>query len=286
MSLALAVAGTVHRDDIRTPYGRATSLGGSAIYFALAASRFVRVHVSGIAGDDCLEELEAVLAGCDIDCEGLVLSDKPTFVWHAEHDFARWVTRSEFAEEGCDPDWNAQLRPSSADAPILFVASMRPALQRVVLDQSRAETVGIDTMTVYTEAERESVSDVCERADLLFVNRFELASLRGDSDWLSAARALCGRGRTRAVVVKRGPDGAALVTADDQIARPAQPVPLVVDPTGAGDALAGGFLGYCARAGRTDPAVYADALSAGLECAAHAITSFGTADLAAYVKAH
>jgi len=77
-------------------------------------------------------------------------------------------------------------------------------------------------------------------------------------------------------VVKQGPDGAACVTADELLELPAQPVERVVDPTGAGDALAGGFLGHCARRQRHTPDVYAEALAEGVRCAAAAIATFGT----------
>ncbi len=279
MSWSLAVAGTVHRDDITTPHGSVESLGGSAIFFALAASRTARVLLNGIVGRDCVDELHSTLAGRDIDLQGLVVSEAPTFVWHVVHDFERWITSSESADEGCDPEWQPRLPGPSAGSHVLFLASMRPSLQRAVLDQSRAGLIAADTMTVYTESDCDSVSDVAQCSDLLFLNRAELASLTGDADWLSAARSLIGRGRTRAIVVKRGPAGAALVTATRLVEQPAHPVQRVVDPTGAGDALAGGFLAHCARAEREDAGIFPDALSAGLECAAQAVSAFGTAGL-------
>lgn len=90
---------------------------------------------------------------------------------------------------------------------------------------------------------------------------------------------MCGVGRLRAVVVKGGPQGASLVTADGVISRPPAPVASVVDPTGAGDALAGGFLGACAAAERDDGDFFVSALEAGLRCAASAIGEFGLVGL-------
>ena len=91
----MAVAGTFHSDDLTTPAGRRDVLGGSAVYFALAASRFAPVRVNGIVGTDTLSDYRAILDTPGVNLDGMVVSDTPTFRWHAVHDFERWVTRSE-----------------------------------------------------------------------------------------------------------------------------------------------------------------------------------------------
>jgi sugar/nucleoside kinase (ribokinase family) len=279
----VAVAGTLHRDDITTPQGQVESLGGSAVYFALAAARFAPVHLNGIVGRDCAPGVNALFSGVHVGLDGLVFSDSPTFVWHAEHDFERWVTRSERYEPGCDSEWQPRLATSSARAEVLFLASMDPQLQLTVLEQSSALLRGMDTMTLFTESARDAVSAVAARSTLAFLNHAELRSLTGASDWVEAARTLVRAETTSAVVVKRGPLGAAVVTAERVVERPALTVGEVIDPTGAGDALAGGFLGRCAAVERADVDVYSEALDAGLECAAHAISTFGTQGLRAFL---
>jgi sugar/nucleoside kinase (ribokinase family) len=213
----------------------------------------------------------------------MVVSDLPTFRWHARHDFDRWVAVDTFSDEGCDPTWRPLLPAEAARAEVLFLASMRPALQREVLAQSGARLVGADSMTDYTGPEREAVREVVHASDVLFLNRSELASLTGVpiTTWREEAIAMCGVGRLRAVVVKAGPKGASLVTADGVISLPPAPTARVVDPTGAGDALAGGFLAACAAAERDDDAYFATALESGLSCAAAAISHFGVAGLEA-----
>ena len=284
MSWDIAVAGTVHVDDIVTPAGAATGLlGGSAVYFALAAARSAAVHVNGIVGADQAAAFLELLRGPRVSTEGLVVSDLPTFRWHARHDFDRWVAVDTFSDEGCDPTWRPRLPAEAARAEVLFLASMRPALQREVLAQSGARLVGTDSMTDYTGPEREAVREVVHASDVLFLNRSELASLTGApiTTWREEAIAMCGVGRLRAVVVKAGPKGASLVTADGVISLPPAPTAQVVDPTGAGDALAGGFLAACAAAERDDDAYFATALESGLRCAAAAISHFGVAGLEA-----
>ena len=282
MTWDIAVAGTLHRDDITTPLGRRPEqLGGSAVYFALAAARFARVHVNGIVGADSAAAFTDVLRAAAIVDDGVVVSDQPTFRWHARHDFERWIAVDTISDEGCDPGWRPQLPAAAARAEVLFLASMRPALQLEVLAQSGARLVGADSMTDYTGPERAAVHDVVRACDVLFLNRTELASLTGApvTTWRQEAIAMCGVGRLRAVVVKGGPDGAACVTADGVISRPAVRVSTVVDPTGAGDALAGGFLGACAAAQRDDVDFFTTALDHGLRCAAGAISGFGFAGL-------
>lgn len=282
MAWDVAVAGTLHVDEITTPAGRRPDqLGGSAVYFALAAARFTRVLINGIVGGDTAARFAALLDNPGVNREGLVVSERATFRWHARHDFERWVAVDTSSEEGCDPEWRPDLRAEAAAAPVLFLASMRPSLQNEVLGQSRARLIGADSMTDYTGPQPDAVRAVVHACDVLFLNENELASLTGTAvtTWRQEAIALCGVGRLRAIVVKSGPRGASLVTDDGVISRPAAAVEEVVDPTGAGDALAGGFLGACAAAERDDVDFFAAALDAGLRCAADAISSFGLSGL-------
>jgi len=117
----VAVAGTFHRDDVTTPAGRRDVLGGSAVYFALAASRFAPVHVNGIVGADTAAGFRAMLDSPAIHLDGMFVSDLPTFRWHAVHDFERWVTSRESAEPGCDPEWRPLLPARSRPAEIALV---------------------------------------------------------------------------------------------------------------------------------------------------------------------
>jgi sugar/nucleoside kinase (ribokinase family) len=272
----VAVAGTLHSDDLTTPAGRRDTLGGSAVYCTLAVARYAPVHVNGIVGTDTIDEFRRILEQPNIDLEGLVESQSPTFRWHAVHDFERWVTSEESSEPGCDPEWQPVLPESSRRAEVLFVGSMDPRVQRVVIDQSSARVIGLDSMTVFIDSRPAEVRSLIEQVDVLFLTAAELAALSGSDDWRTAAAVLCGTGRLRAVVVKRGPLGAACITAAGIAEAPAAPVAQVVDPTGAGDALAGGFLGHVAHVERADNATFEAALSEGIGCAAAAIVAFGT----------
>ena len=139
MSWEMTAAGTVHLDDIVTPHGRQDppdrwlepllrARGGAAR----------RVHVSTIVGEDATAELRRTLAGLPVELGGVEVSPEPTFRWHAVHDFERWVAVTVAEEPGCDPEWRPRLTPEAARAPVLFLGSMRPSLQRDILAQSSA----------------------------------------------------------------------------------------------------------------------------------------------------
>jgi len=146
-------------------------------------------------------------------------------------------------ERGCSASWNASLSRAGRSAHVLLVGCMNPHQQLRILAQSQAQLVGLDSRQDMIESQRADVEAGVSQADILFLNRVELAALvpGHGTDWCEAARSLLGPGRLRAVVVKGGPAGAACVTRTQVIERPAHPVDRVVDPTGAGDALAGGF---------------------------------------------
>ena len=238
------------------------------------------VHLNAIVGADAEPELRRTLDGLPVDLAGLAVSDGPTFRWHAVHDFQRWVAETVAEEPGCEPEWRPHLSPEAARAEVLFLGSMRPSLQREILAQSSARLIGMDSMTCFTGPERDAVLDVVSGCDVVFLNRLELSSLVPEApDWAAAARSLLGRGRLRALVVKAGPTGAVLMTSTTTLERPAAPVDVVIDPTGAGDAVAGGFLGLCAAAERDDDAVFPEALQDGLSRAAVTIGTFGTEGL-------
>jgi sugar/nucleoside kinase (ribokinase family) len=280
----VAVVGTLCLDDVTTPRGhRAGQLGGSAVYFSLAASRSARVHLCGIVGRDADGLVHGTLAGRDVDLSGLEVTDAPSRRWRAVHDFDRWVTASETSDEGASNLWSRRVAPAAAAASVLFIGSMDPLQQRVVLEQGAWRLIGSDSMVEHIHAHRDAVREVAEGSDILFLNRSEVTALTGtaEDEWADAAAQLLGHGRLRAVVVKGGPLGAACVSAAGIIEREAHPVEPVVDPTGAGDALAGGFLGACAVAERDDDAFWPIALDAGLRCAADAIADFGTTALRA-----
>jgi sugar/nucleoside kinase (ribokinase family) len=289
MTWEIATAGTLNLDDITTPHGhRCRLLGGSALYFTLSARNYAPVHVHGVVGTDAHDEFVEMLEHHNVTLDGVKTNPRRTRTWKARHDFVRWIAvvaddRGGFESEW-DDNWDRRLTPEATRAHTLFVGSMAPAYQLDIIKQSRATLVGSDFMRNFIVHERAAVLDVVSRSDVLFVNHDELSALAEahPEDWRESARRLINDyQRLRAVVVKAGPLGAALVTKNSITKREPAFVPTVIDPTGAGDSLAGGFLGYCSQLERDDDATFLQALDEGLRCAARAIGSFGTTGLIA-----
>jgi sugar/nucleoside kinase (ribokinase family) len=182
---------------------------------------------------------------------------------------------------GVYSEWHPLVPAPARASEVLFLGSMAPRVQLEVLPQVElARLIAIDTMRDFIATDRSLLLDLVAEADLLFANGAELAELSGHlTDPTAAARSLLGRGRLRAVVVKLGAEGAALVSPTTEQRLAAHPVAEVVDPTGAGDALAGGMVGRLAQLRRCDEAVLVQALSAGMVAAARAISAFGVSGL-------
>ena len=277
MTWRISVSGTIDSDQVTTPHGTSPVMqGGSAVYFSLAAAPYAPVWLNGIVGQDRVDIARQSLAKLPIHLDGLAVSDIATSRWIATH-HADGTTTDHFSDEGANAHWDAQIPMVAQVAETLFLASMHPTLQRRVLEQHTSRLIGLDTMTMFTGQDVDLVRDLIRAVDVLFVNRQELVSITGGTldAWATAAQSLIGDGRLRAVVVKGGAHGAALVTAERVVERAAHPVDAVIDPTGAGDALAGGFMGACAQAERDDDVFMVTALEAGLRSAARAISAFG-----------
>ncbi len=280
------VVGTVTLDEVTTADGsHHYGIGGSGLYAAMAAARYVPVHLVGAVGRDATAALTRSLRGLAVDAASVDISDLPNFWWRAQYEPRTGETIRETYSEGPYAGWHPRMSPAARSAQVLFLGALRPDLQSEVLGQTQSLIIGADSRQAHFD-DRARLLSVVRGVDVLFLNRREVALLTGrDTDaWLAAAVSLIGFGRLRLVVVKGGPHGAACVWRGGALELPAAPVTRVRDPTGAGDALAGGFLGSCARARRFDPRYFPVALREGLECAAAAIARVGTSGLAAAVR--
>jgi sugar/nucleoside kinase (ribokinase family) len=279
----IVAAGTISLDDVTTPAGREReSLGGSALYFAAAAHLLAPVHVTSVVGEDCQALVAAALKHPGIDLEGLEVVDRPTYRWTAVHDLASGTTTSEHSELGAMEAYSGRLTLPARRAPAAFLGSMDPRHQRTVLDQLEAvRVVGADTMNKYVSEQREAVTAVLQRADLVFLNEAEACHLAKIDDPEVAAARLFTRLTPRALILKRGARGAILFHGDRRLARPAVEVTRVVDPTGCGDAFAAGFLGELARRRTLDQRSLEAALGMALVMASFALEAFGIEGLGA-----
>ncbi len=247
--MSITVVGSVAFDAVKTPFGeRERMLGGAATFFALAASFFDRVHVVGRVGADFGDEHLAVLAsrGTNIDDVERV-PDGKTFFWKGEYGWDLNSRETLDTQLNVFEDFQPRLSPASRDSGVLFLANIQPELQLSVLEQcGQVQFVAMDSMNLWIEIARDALLEVIRRVDCVILNDAELRQLTARPSIVAAAREVLSMGPS-IVVAKQGEYGAALVTEDQFFALPAYPLETVVDPTGAGDTFAGGFVGYIAR---------------------------------------
>ena len=276
---AISVLGSVALDTIETPWDRRERLlGGSATYFAAAARLFTAVKIVSVVGEDFLPRDEAELASLGVDLSGLERLPGKTYAWHGSYgsDFANATTVAR--QVGVIGDYTPPA-DLGADEEALFLGATDPAIQRQVLDASARTTLSaLDSREAWIEQSGPELLALCDRVDFVILNVFELAALTGRGSTEDGAAMLLAAG-ARGVIVKQGAAGAALYAENLTLSVPAYET-TVVDPTGAGDAFAGGFMGTLAGSHSRDVEALRDALRHGAAMASVALESFGIEALA------
>jgi sugar/nucleoside kinase (ribokinase family) len=271
----LLIVGSLAFDSVETPTDRVEmALGGSASFAAIAASYFSRPLVVGIVGEDFTDEHMSRLVTHNVDTAGVERVAGKTFHWRGRY-------HSNFKErdtletalnvfEAFDPTIPEAYR----DAPFVFLGNIAPQLQLRVLEQTRgAQLVAMDTMNFWIESAREALMEVLRRVDILIINDEEALQLSGATSVIEAAADIRTLG-PEYLIIKRGEFGAVLFGPEVTLYVPAILLPGVVDPTGAGDTFAGGFMGYLTSAASVDRTALGDALVSGTVMASFAVEAF------------
>jgi sugar/nucleoside kinase (ribokinase family) len=257
--MPITVVGSIAYDTVKTPFGeRERMLGGAAVHFALAASFFDDVRVVGPVGEDFGDDQLEVLRrrGVDVSDVERVAGGK-TFFWSGEYGWDLNSRETLDTQLGVFEGFQPKLSEGSRSSEVLFLANIQPELQLEVRRQMpHARFVALDSMNLWIDVARDSLVSAITSVDCVILNDAELRQLTGKPNLVAAAReilswthptAQTGRSRGPSVVVaKQGEYGAALITRSGFFALPAYPLETVIDPTGAGDTFAGGFVGYIA----------------------------------------
>lgn len=278
MSGSLLVVGSVALDSVEAPAGRRDDiLGGSASFFSTAASYFVRPRLVAVVGEDFPAEHVAFLRGRGVDTSGLEQVAGRTFRWAGRYskDLNNRTTLD--TQLNVFADFNPKIPAAFTDADYVFLANIEPTLQLGVLSQMRRpKLVAMDTMNFWIEGRLDALKQVLARVDLLVINDEEARLLAGPGashNLVRAAAAIRELG-PKTVIVKRGDSGALLFHESGVFAAPALPLDEVVDPTGAGDTFAGGFMGFLAQADDLSPRTVRRAMIYGSVMASFSVEAF------------
>lgn len=275
--MKILAVGSVAYDSVETPEGkRASQLGGSASYFSVAASHFTEVGMVGVVGNDFRDEDLRMYESHGIDISGLEIADGKTFRWSGDYlqDINTAVTHE--TQLNVFSDFAPTLGEKQATAPYLFLANIDPTLQLAVLDKMtlRPKLVACDTMNLWIDIARPALARLIGKVDALMINEGEAKQFTEGTHLPTAANCLLEEGPST-VVIKRGEYGAAMFNREFNFAAPAYPLATVVDPTGAGDSFAGGFMGYIAATGDASEEGLRRAAIVGSTMASFAVEAFG-----------
>ena len=248
--MSILVVGTVAFDSIETPFGSAERvLGGSASYFAVAASFFSPVKIVGIIGQDFPEEYLTIFSGRGVDLEGLRREKGETFHWRGRYHEDLNVRDTVELHLNVLSGFVPHLPESYRDAEYVFLGNIDPDMQMEVLRQlRRVRLVACDTMDHWILNSGAALRQVLRKIETLIINDSEARLLSGEHNIVRAARAILKMG-PKVVLIKRGEYGVLQFSDSSIFGTPAYPLEEVFDPTGAGDSFAGGFMGYLARSG-------------------------------------
>ncbi len=252
--MSILVVGSVALDDVETPFGKRTSaLGGAAVYFGLAASYFTDVRLVGVVGTDFPQPHLDLLAARGIDLTGLQVRDGATFRWGGRYGYDLNARETTFTDLNVFAEFNPIIPEEYRQTEHVFLANIAPSLQLTVLDQMTApKSAALDTMDYWIEGTPDELRRVLERVDVVLINDSETRELAQKSNILTAANTILSWG-PQLLVVKKGEHGAIAFANNWLFAVPGLPLETIVDPTGAGDSFAGGFLGYIAATGEITP---------------------------------
>lgn len=274
--MSLVIVGSVAFDTIQTPSVRREKIvGGSGTYFSLAASFFTRPKIVAVVGEDFPQEVIDLLKARGIDTTGLEVRPGRTFHWEGRYGHDPNQRETVKTELNVFRDFRPVLPPSYREAEIVFLANIDPDLQDSILSQvHRPELVAMDTMNLWINSKPESTRRVLRRVDILFANDEEVRLLTQEANLIKAGRQILAAG-PKLVVTKKGEHGALVFGRKFVFGVLGHPCEDVVDPTGAGDSFAGGFLGYLDKAKRFGRPEIRRAAVYGSVLASFAIEDFG-----------
>ena len=272
--MSLLIVGSIALDNVETPHGKVShSLGGSAIFTSMASKNYCKSSVVGIVGEDFPKEHFELLAENEINTKDLKVISGKTFHWSGKYND---LNKAETLDTQLNvfADFDPQLCEDNKKCDYLFLGNIDPILQLKVLKQmDNAKITACDTMNFWISGAKASLIEVINNVDILFINEDELRMLTNVHNIFEAAQKTKKMG-PKLIVVKRGEYGSFAFSDDFIFFAPVYPVRKVIDPTGAGDSFAGGFMGYLASVGNFEDTTIKSAIIYGTVTASFNVESF------------
>ncbi|HLX63220.1 MAG TPA: PfkB family carbohydrate kinase [Planctomycetota bacterium] len=274
--MSLLVVGSIGIDTVETPTARRENvLGGSAVYFAYAASYFTKVALVGVVGKDFPARHRALMAERNIDLSGLEVADGETFRWSGKY-HENMIDRDTLEVElNVLGSFDPKVPADYANSEFVFLANATPAVQLKTLEQlkKRPAFVAADTMNLWIEIARPDLDRLLSQIDAIVMNDSEARLYTDERELLRAGKMIQQKGPAT-VIIKKGEHGALVVSKNGNFALPAYPLEIVIDPTGAGDTFAGGIMGYLAAHGSVNGDALRRAVAYGTVVASYTCEDF------------
>ncbi len=249
--MSLLVVGTVAFDKISTPFGSSDKIvGGAATFISLAASHYTKeVNLVSVIGDDFPSSFLNELSTRSINLDGLeIKKGEKSFFWEGRYHYDMNSRDTLDTQLNVLAQFNPVLPEAYRDCDFLMLGNLAPSIQLSILSQlkSRPKLVVLDTMNFWMDSAMDDLKKVLSKVDVLAINDEETRQLSGEYSLVKGARKILKMG-PKYLIIKKGENGALLMDQTNMFYAPALPLEEVMDPTGAGDTFAGGFIGYLAN---------------------------------------
>lgn len=274
--MGVLVLGTVALDTVITPAGRRSGLlGGSAVHFSMSCRLFNRVRILAAVGDDFPSKYIHFLKIKGIDISSLRRCVGKTFAWTGDYCQDLNSASTLNTELGVFASFSPRLSHQEKKAKWIFLANLDPTIHQSVLQQiQKPKLLALDSMNHWIRNRHAVLLRTLKKIDIFFANEKEAKELSQKTNILQAAKELFRFG-PRMVVIKKGEHGVLFYSNGFCCVLPAYPVEKVVDPTGAGDTFAGGFMGYLSQVGKVNAKTVKNALVYATVAASFNVEGFG-----------
>ncbi|MCX5704725.1 MAG: PfkB family carbohydrate kinase [Candidatus Omnitrophica bacterium] len=274
--MSIVVLGTVALDTVKTPFGRREFiLGGSASHFSMSARLFTHVDIVAVVGKDFPGKHIEFLRKKGINLDSLEVCGGDTFRWEGKYEGDLNTAHTLNTHLGVLATFRPQITEAQKKIKHLFLANVDPDIQGHLIESMRSpELIGMDSMNFWINTKRKSLLRTLRKVHIFVANDQEARSLTGETNLIKAARHLSSYG-PKMIVIKKGEHGSMFFSKRFIFLLPAYPMEKVVDPTGAGDTFAGGFMGHLSTVRKINEKTIRRAVAYGTIAASFNVEGFG-----------